>query len=77
MLEQRIAAIEELHRLTESLAAVRSASVENLEPLAARHARVDLEVLVPQATPIPMVLSAAAHLAGKTSRAETQTQSPD
>ncbi|MAB79127.1 MAG: hypothetical protein CMJ89_07210 [Planctomycetes bacterium] len=77
MLEQRIAAVEELHRMTEILAAVRSASVENLEPLAARHAHVDLEVLVPQATPIPMVLSAAADLAGNTSRAETQTQSPD
>jgi len=51
-LEHRIEALDELHRLIEILAQVRALSVTQLEPLAARHARPDLDVLVPHTTPV-------------------------
>jgi len=47
----RIEALEALQEQVRELARVRSAAVESLEPLAARHARADLEVLVPHTQP--------------------------
>ena len=60
----RIEALEALQEQVRELARVRSAAVESLEPLAARHARADLEVLVPHTQP-PALHGGAAETVGE------------